>query len=93
MARWLEPNALTVVGPVVLYAFAVSLSIPSLTVMALDCFPRNRGMASAVQAFVQMNLNGLIAAVAVPLVAPSLLFYALVQGLLLLVAALLWAFS
>ena len=91
MTRWLAPNPFTVVGPVVLYAFAVSLSMPSLTVMALDCFPRNRGVASAVQAFAQMNLNALIAAVAVPLVAPSLLAFALVQGLLLLLAAVMWA--
>lgn len=90
MARWLEPNPLTVVGPVVLYAFAVSLAMPSLTVMALDCFPRNRGLASAAQAFVQMNLNALIAAVAVPFVAPSMLLFALVQGLLLAAAGVFW---
>jgi DHA1 family bicyclomycin/chloramphenicol resistance-like MFS transporter len=90
MARWLDPNPFTVVGPVLLYAFAVALSMPSLTVMALDCFPHNRGMASAVQAFVQMNLNALIAAVAVPLVAPSVLAFALCQGLLLMLAGLFW---
>jgi DHA1 family bicyclomycin/chloramphenicol resistance-like MFS transporter len=90
MAARLDPSPLTVVGPIVLYAFAVALSMPSLTVMALDCFPHNRGMASAVQAFVQMNLNALIAAVAVPLVAPSVLAFALCQGLLLLLAALCW---
>ena len=33
--------------------------------MSLDCFPRNRGTASAVQAFLQMNLNALTAALAV----------------------------
>lgn len=93
LARWAPPGPVAVVGPVVVYAFAVSLAMPSLTIMALDCLPRSRGVASAVQAFVQMNLNALIAAVAVPLVAPSLLAFALVQALLLLLAALVWALA
>jgi DHA1 family bicyclomycin/chloramphenicol resistance-like MFS transporter len=90
LARWAAPTPVTVVGPIVLYAFTMSLAMPTLTVMALDCLPRNRGVASAVQAFIQMNLNGLIAALAVPLVAPSLVAFALVQALLLLLAAFVW---
>ena len=92
-ARWLEPAPLTVIAPLMLYAFAVALSMPNLTVMALDCFPRNRGMASAVQAFVQMSLNALIAALAVPFVAPSLRDFALVQAAFLLLAIWLWRCS
>jgi DHA1 family bicyclomycin/chloramphenicol resistance-like MFS transporter len=89
-AHWLEPTPLTVVAPLVLYAFSVALCMPNLTVMALDCFPRNRGMASAVQAFVQMAINALIPALAVPLVAASLRDFALAQGGFLLLAVLLW---
>jgi len=91
-ALWINPHPVTVIAPMVLYAFAVALSMPNLTVMALDHFPRNRGMASAVQAFLQMSLNAAIAAIAVPLVAGSLVDYALVQGGLLLSAILLWLF-
>jgi DHA1 family bicyclomycin/chloramphenicol resistance-like MFS transporter len=89
-ACWLEPKPLTVVAPLVLYAFAVALSMPNLTVMALDCFPRNRGMASAVQAFIQMTINALIPAFAVPIVASSLRDFALAQGGFLLLSVLLW---
>jgi DHA1 family bicyclomycin/chloramphenicol resistance-like MFS transporter len=89
-AAWLEPQPLTVIAPLVLYAFAVALCMPNLTVMALDCFPRNRGMASAVQAFVQMTINALIPALALPLVASSLRYFALAQGAFLLLAVLLW---
>jgi len=89
----LAPSPWTVVGPVVLYAFAVSVSMPNLTVMALDCFPRNRGMASAVQAFVQMNMNALIASLVMPFVAPSLMYFALAQSAFLLLSALLWRIS
>jgi DHA1 family bicyclomycin/chloramphenicol resistance-like MFS transporter len=92
-ARWLAPNPVTVVGPVVLYAFAVSLSMPNLTVMALDCLPRNRGVASAVQAFVQMNINALIASLVMPFVASSLESFALAQGAFLLLSLLLWRFA
>jgi len=91
-ASWIPPRPVTVITPIVLYAFAVALSMPNLTVMALDHFPRNRGMAAAVQAFLQMTLNAAIAAIAVPLVARSLVLYALVQGGLLLSAILLWLF-
>jgi DHA1 family bicyclomycin/chloramphenicol resistance-like MFS transporter len=89
-AHWLAPHPFTVVGPIVIYAFAVALAMPNLTVMALDCLPRNRGVASAVQAFVQMILNALIASLAMPFVAPSLESFALAQGVFLLLSLLLW---
>jgi len=89
-ACWLQPKPLTVIGPLVLYAFAVALCMPNLTVMALDCFPLNRGLASAVQAFIQMTINALIPALAVPLVASSLVHFALAQGGFLALGMLLW---
>lgn len=89
-AAWLAPRPLTVVGPVALYALSVSLMMPNVTVMALDCFPRNRGMASAVQAFVQMSSNALVAGLVVPLVAAALGRFALAQGGFLLLSALAW---
>ncbi|MGD2129400.1 MAG: multidrug effflux MFS transporter [Lysobacterales bacterium] len=93
LAWWLSPTPLTVVGPLVLYCFAVAVTMPNLTVMALDCLPRTRGVASAVQAFVQMISNALIASVAMPFVAPSLEAFALAQGGFLLLALLLWRLS
>ena len=89
-AAWLPPRIVTVIAPIVLYAFAIALMMPNLTVMALDCFPRNRGMASAVQAFLQMGNNALVAGLAVPFVAPSLSRFALVQAGFLALAVLMW---
>ena len=65
---WLLPPApVNVLAPLVLYAFAVSFTMPSLTLLALDCFPRNRGMAAAVQSFMQVGFNALVAVLLVPL--------------------------
>lgn len=69
-----------VLGPLVLYAFAVSFSMPSLTLMALDCFPHHRGMAAAMQSFLQVGLNALVAALLVPLLMQHL--WTLAAGML-----------
>lgn len=66
-ALFLSPAPWNVLAPLVLYAFAVSFSMPSLTLMALDCFPHQRGMAAAVQSFLQVAFNALVAALMVPL--------------------------
>ncbi len=79
-ALWLPAAPWNVIGPLVLYAFAVAFSMPSLTLLALDCLPRSRGMAAAVQSFLQMTFNALVAGVLVPLLAGSLI--ALAAGML-----------
>src|SRR5512143_1895228 len=81
-ALWLPPAPWNVLGPLVLYAFAVAFSMPSLSLLALDCFPRQRGMASAVQSFLQMIFNALVAGMIVPLLVHQL--WALAVGMLLL---------
>ncbi|MFA7632565.1 MAG: multidrug effflux MFS transporter [Thiohalomonadaceae bacterium] len=63
----LAPGPVNVLAPMVLYAFAVAFSMPSLTLMALDCFPHNRGMAAAVQSFLQVGGNAVVASLLVPL--------------------------
>jgi len=89
-ALLLPPAPWNVIAPLVLYAFGVALAMPSLTVLALDCFPRARGLASAVQGFVQMGSNALVAAALVPLVAAGaaggVVGFAVAQALLLLLA-------
>lgn len=82
-ALWSAPSLLSVVAPLVVYAFGVTLIIPVLTVQALDCFPHNRGMASAVQSFAQMSFNAVVAGFLMPITASSLVYMALAQGLLL----------
>lgn len=62
------PRLWNIVGPLMLYAAGMSLTIPNLSLIALDCMPHRRGLASAIQSFLQMMFGGLVAGVMVPLV-------------------------
>ena len=55
------------VAPIALYTLGMSLTMPNLTLMALDLFPLRRGLASSCQSFMQMAVNALTAAVTAPL--------------------------
>ncbi|OOZ39225.1 Bcr/CflA family drug resistance efflux transporter [Solemya pervernicosa gill symbiont] len=87
---WLETTPLTVIAPLTLYTFGVALVIPILTVMGLDCFPKNRGMASAMQGFLQMSYGALVAGALVPLFAHALTSLAMAMLLQCVVATLIW---
>lgn len=89
-ALWLTAMITTTVIPLALYACGMGIAMPALTVMALDCFPNNRGTASALQGFVQMMGNALIASLAVPLLSFQPGYLALGQLALLACAVLLW---
>jgi MFS transporter, DHA1 family, multidrug resistance protein len=71
-AQLLPPTPLTVVAPVAFYVLGMALAMPNINLMALDCFPHNRGMASAMQSFVQMAFTSLVVGVLVPLVTVNL---------------------
>ena len=86
----LAPATVTVVAPLALYVLGMALTMPNLNLMALDCFPRNRGMASAMQSFVQMTFTGLVVGAVVPLVAHSVLSLALTMLMLNLAGFSLW---
>ncbi|WP_018871810.1 multidrug effflux MFS transporter [Thioalkalivibrio sp. ALJ16] len=47
--------------PFALYSFALATAMPSLTLLALDCYPAARGMAAAMQAFIQLGFSALLA--------------------------------
>lgn len=53
------------------YAIGMSLAMPSLTLMALDLFPRNRGMAASLQACLQSLITAFVAAITAPLFSGS----------------------
>ena len=89
-AFWLTTMISTTVLPLALYACGMGIAMPALTVMALDCFPNNRGTASALQGFMQMMGNALIASLAVPLLSFQPSYLALGQLALLVCALLLW---
>ncbi len=90
LAHNMQATLLSVITPLVLYAFGIGMSLPAFTVMALDCFPDNRGSASAVQAFVQMMSNAMVASIVLPLVNHSLTAFAWTQLGFIMICVLFW---
>lgn len=60
-----------------IYNFGMALTMPTLTLLALDCFPDRRGMAASCQSFIQTVGNAFLAAVLAPLLWSSPLHLAL----------------
>ncbi len=56
------------VTPLFVYTLGMSLAMPSLTLMALDPFPAQRGLAASCQTFFQSGFNSISAAIIAPLV-------------------------
>ena len=74
--------------PIPLYTLGMALTMPTLTLMALDHFPEQRGMAASCQMFIQSIGNSLIAGLLAPIAWQSTLGLASAMGLLALLAAL-----
>lgn len=55
--------------PIFVAGIGMSLVFPILALAVLDLYPRQRGLASSLQAFVQLTANALVAGVLSPLVA------------------------
>lgn len=70
------------VMPIMIYTFGLALTIPGLTILALDIFPEKRGMAASIQGVLQSLFFTLIAAVIAPLLFGSAISYASVMALL-----------
>ena len=87
----LEPSPFTVVAPLAIYVLGMAVCIPNISLMALDCFPRNRGMASAMQSFVQMAFTALVVGAVVPLVVFTLPAMTIAMAGLCLLGTILWA--
>jgi len=92
-AHYLDISVFMVISPIVIYAFGVAMAMPGLGIMAIDCFPDNKGAAAAVQTFIQISFAGLVAGLMLPLVAQSILSFALLQTCLLFLSLLLWGVS
>ena len=71
------------VAPVFVYFTGSALAMPSLTLMALDLFPDQRGLAASCQNFVQTAGNAIATALIAPLVWGSTLTLALGMAVLL----------
>ena len=84
-------DILMVIGPLVLYVIGISLLMPAITVMAMDCLPDHRGTAASMQGFLQMVTNAMVASFAIPLLQANWLSFVLGQIVFLLLAVILWA--
>ncbi|MFZ2267692.1 MAG: multidrug effflux MFS transporter [Azonexus sp.] len=65
------------VMPIFVYTLGMSLAMPCLTILALDPFPEQRGLAASCQTFFQSGANSIAAALIVPLLWGSTLTLAL----------------
>jgi len=89
----LDARVVNVIGPLVVYVFGLAIMMPALTILALDCFPHNRGAAASMQGFFQMLVNAGVASIAVPLLHTKLQHFVLGQLAFLSIALTLWAFA
>lgn len=77
--------------PLLGYSLALALTMPALTVLALDCYPFARGFAAALQSFTQLAFGALIVLLVVDWLVLDLQRLALGALLLWLVSVVLWA--
>ena len=70
-AFWFDITIIGIIAPQVLYSFGMALSMPALSILAIDCFPHNRGLASAVQSFIHILFAAFVASIIVPMLANS----------------------
>ncbi|MDH5535432.1 MAG: multidrug effflux MFS transporter, partial [Betaproteobacteria bacterium] len=56
-----EPALPWSVLPVMVYTIGMALAMPSITLMALELFPHNRGMTASLQSFAQSMVSGVVA--------------------------------
>lgn len=70
------------------YTCGMALAMPCLTILALDPYPEQRGLAASCQTFLQSAFNGLAAALIAPALWASTLSLALGMGSLLLLGGL-----
>ncbi len=76
--------------PMVLNAFGIALVFPVLTLAILDLYPRQRGAASSLQAFISLGFNALLAGLVSPWVSGSGIQLAVTAAAFTAIAWLLW---
>ena len=85
---FLPPSLPWSVLPLFIYTLGMALAMPCLTILALDPFPAQRGLAASCQTFFQSGFNSLAAALIAPALWGSTLTLALGMGSLLLLGGL-----
>lgn len=84
------PSLPWAVLPTAMCAFGIALVFPILTLAILDLYPRQRGAASSMQAFIGLVSNALLAGLLSPLVSGSGLSLSIGSAIFTLVAFALW---
>ena len=87
---FMDESIARIIIPIALSAFFMSMIMPVISVEILNCFPNNRGSASAMQSFIQMGFNGLAVNIIVASLGVLLLNFTLAQVLLISIALILW---
>lgn len=87
---WFSPQLPWSVVHQVVYATGMSLAMPSVTLMVLDLFPHNRGMAASLQSCLQSLIIAFVAALASPLFSGSAAMLAFGAMLFALAGLVLW---
>ena len=67
ISHLLPPGLPWSVLPIFVYVVGMALAMPSLTLLALDPYPTQRGLAASCQTFLQSGGNALVAAIFAPL--------------------------
>jgi DHA1 family bicyclomycin/chloramphenicol resistance-like MFS transporter len=76
--------------PVMIYTVGMALAMPSITLLALDLFPKLRGMTASLQGFAHSFISSLTAGLVSPLLSHSALLLACGMGSMALLGALSW---
>ena len=76
--------------PMMIYTCGMALMMPSATLLALDLFPKARGMTSSLLGFTQSSVSAVVAAVVSPLLSHAALTLALGMAALLSLGCLAW---
>jgi DHA1 family bicyclomycin/chloramphenicol resistance-like MFS transporter len=80
----LPPGIPWSVAPIFLYTLGMAVAMPNLTLIALDPYAAQRGLAASCQTFLQAGFNAVVAALIAPLLWGSTLNLALGMGGLML---------
>lgn len=76
--------------PLIFYSFSIATILPIISISIINCFPDNRGAATAMQSFVQMSFNGITANVIVAALGANATNFALAQLALATITFILW---
>lgn len=88
---WVDvPRIPLAILPMMVNAFGIALVFPILTLAILDMYPRQRGAASSLQAFIGLGFNALVAGLVSPWVSHGGLPLALTAASLSLAAWVIW---